>query len=334
MPITSFRGRYGFLSNYWEAPVNMDGVVYPSVENAYQAAKTLDDAARVPFQTMTSAKSKQAGKKLAMRPDWDTVKFEVMDHLVHQKFTEHKDLRDRLLATGDEPIVEGNHWHDNIWGSCTCDRCGDVGANHLGKLLMKIRDELRGGETPMKTIAIIGTRFAHMKGNTFVPGLSPADYDLITRMAFWLVRNGRRVVTGGAEGVDQAAMLGASLGAAANGLDLKDVLTIYLPWKDYNAELLPAGARIVVGGWDEEDYRLGRLHPAFDRVKSIQKLMLRNAQIIRAADSVTALPRLDAQGMVTGGTAHGVSCANNLKKPLILLTDPVKRVQVVNLISK
>ena len=54
------------------------------------------------------------------------------------------ELREKLLATGNEELVEGNTWHDNIWGNCSCDCCKKIeGQNKLGKLLMQVREEIR-----------------------------------------------------------------------------------------------------------------------------------------------------------------------------------------------
>ena len=62
------------------------------------------------------------------------------------KFTMNESLKERLLATGDEELVEGNEWHDNYWGNCTCDNCKDIpGRNQLGKTLMKVRADIREG---------------------------------------------------------------------------------------------------------------------------------------------------------------------------------------------
>lgn len=54
-----------------------------------------------------------------------------------------KILKKKLLETGDAELIEGNYWHDNTWGQCYCPRCKNkIGENHLGKLLMKIRESL------------------------------------------------------------------------------------------------------------------------------------------------------------------------------------------------
>lgn len=139
--ISSFTGDYRFLSNFYPAQVEMDGHLYPSTEHAYQAAKTLDNKERQPFHSHplpTAGEAKKMGKKLSLRPDWETAKFQVMEDLLRQKFA-IPELKEKLLQTGDALLVEGNTWGDSIWG--VDSRKG--GQNHLGKLLMKIRNELK-----------------------------------------------------------------------------------------------------------------------------------------------------------------------------------------------
>lgn len=137
--ITSFTGDNRFLSNFYPAEVALDGVVYPSVEHAYQAAKTLDAKEREAFHQHplpTAAEAKKLGRKLTMRPDWEDVKLAVMKGLLIQKF-DHADLKEQLLQTGKVQLAEGNYWGDTFWG---VDK-KKGGQNHLGKLLMEIRDK-------------------------------------------------------------------------------------------------------------------------------------------------------------------------------------------------
>ena len=134
--IDSFSGEYRWLSNFWPAQVELDGRLYPTVENAYQAAKTLSIAERLPFEGYSPGEAKRKGRRLAVRSDWEEVKLWIMEYLVVQKFL-RTGLRELLRATGDQPIVEGNHWGDTFWGVCN-----GVGENHLGKLIMKIRMEV------------------------------------------------------------------------------------------------------------------------------------------------------------------------------------------------
>jgi ribA/ribD-fused uncharacterized protein len=86
----------------------------------------------------TPGEAKKEGGKLARRPDWEQVKFQVMEDCVRYKFAHHPELKAQLLATGDAELIEGNDWGDKIWGVFHGE-----GENRLGKILMKIRAELR-----------------------------------------------------------------------------------------------------------------------------------------------------------------------------------------------
>jgi len=141
--ISNFTGEYDFLSNFHPSPVTYEGVVYPTVEHAYQAAKTEDPAERKRIAAARyPGQAKKLGRTVTMRKGWDHHKADVMLELMRQKF-EDPDLREQLLATGTQKLVEGNYWHDNEWGSCGCGKCKDKkGKNLLGRLLMRLRDEL------------------------------------------------------------------------------------------------------------------------------------------------------------------------------------------------
>lgn len=138
-PITEFQGEHRFLSNFWPAVVVHEGISYPSSEHAYQAAKTLDMAERRRIAAIRDpGDAKREGRKLALRPDWETAKFTVMEQCVRDKFTRHADLAEKLLATGHAELIEGNTWGDRVWGVYQ-----GQGENRLGKILMKMRAEIR-----------------------------------------------------------------------------------------------------------------------------------------------------------------------------------------------
>lgn len=137
--IAAFDGRHGFLSNFFPSPIDWDGLLYPTVENAFQAAKTLDQERRRAFTDIAPSEAKQLGGLVPLRPDWDQVKLAVMLDLVRRKF-EIPALARRLAATGDERLVNGNVWGDRFWGVCKGD-----GKNELGKILMVVRKEIGGG---------------------------------------------------------------------------------------------------------------------------------------------------------------------------------------------
>lgn len=134
--IDSFRGDFGFLSNFYESSVWVDGLQYRSVEHAYQAAKATDPSAReVIRNAKRPGEAKRLGKAVQLPPDWETRKVEVMRGLLRQKFNNPL-LRALLLATGDAELVEGNTWNDTFWGVCR-----GRGENWLGRLLMEVREE-------------------------------------------------------------------------------------------------------------------------------------------------------------------------------------------------
>lgn len=140
--INCFEREYAFLSNFYPSPIEYEGIKYPTVEAAFQAAKTPDMHMKVAIATAEHpGKAKRMGRKVVLREDWEEIKDKVMEDCLKLKFSDPI-MREKLLATGDEELEEGNWWHDNYWGSCYCSRCGDVGKNKLGYLLMKIRKEI------------------------------------------------------------------------------------------------------------------------------------------------------------------------------------------------
>src|SRR5262245_37464769 len=140
--ITAFHGAYAFLSNFAASPVVLDGETYPTVEHAFQAAKTFDPAQRQSIrEANTPATAKRLGRQVTLRADWEQVKFEIMRQLLLQKFT-LPELRAALLATGDAELIEGNTWNDRTWGK-TLVKGQWVGKNWLGELLMAERREIR-----------------------------------------------------------------------------------------------------------------------------------------------------------------------------------------------
>lgn len=141
--IDRFWGEWGFLSNFAPCEVWLDGVKYPSVEHAYQAAKTLDLEQREKFllNGITPGMAKRMGKTLKLRPDWDGVKMGIMRDLLMQKFSPSI-LRRKLLSTFQAELIEGNTWGDTFWGVCD-----GIGENWLGKLLMEVRQHYGHGGT-------------------------------------------------------------------------------------------------------------------------------------------------------------------------------------------
>ncbi len=150
--IDKFEGKYAFLSNFYPVKIEHKGIVYPSVEHFYVAMKVTEmqlidgvyytaiDFRELIAKIKDPGDAKKFGRRVKLRKNWDEVKFEFMEWALCEKF-KNELLARMLLETGDKMLVEGNWWHDNIWGSCTCAKCKNNGENNLGKLLMKIREE-------------------------------------------------------------------------------------------------------------------------------------------------------------------------------------------------
>ena len=137
-PIKEFQGDYRWLSNFWPAKIPFDGYIWPTVEHAYQAAKTFDETERQNIRAVISAgHAKRMGRYVTVRHDWSTVKVSIMTDLIREKF-KIPELREKLLATGDAELIEGNRWGDTFWGVCK-----DKGQNYLGKILMAERRLLK-----------------------------------------------------------------------------------------------------------------------------------------------------------------------------------------------
>jgi len=135
---------YGCFSNFSPHGVTLQGHHWPTVEHFYQAQKfagTPEGAVMAVIRQAATPKLAAAlGRDPArsLRPDWDVVKRSVMYEGVWEKFVTHGSIREVLLATGDEVLVEDSPT-DYFWG-CGRDRTGQ---NHLGQILMAVRDRLR-----------------------------------------------------------------------------------------------------------------------------------------------------------------------------------------------
>lgn len=138
--INQFRGEYFFLSNFFESPIIYKGISYKNNEAAFQAQKVNSPGEQSEFSHLTPADAKRKGRRVKLRKDvdWDAVKTTYMYEIVKAKFMQNAELRIKLLETGNEHLEEGNTWGDRIWGTVN-----GVGQNRLGKILMRVREELK-----------------------------------------------------------------------------------------------------------------------------------------------------------------------------------------------
>jgi len=118
--IRSFRGYYGFLSNFYMQPVLYQGKEWPSSEHAYQAMKTEDTKLQERIRKLPEPRTaKSIGKNVKLRADWESIKDNFMLEILRAKFSDTS-LKEKLLSTRGEYLQEGNTWHDNYWGNCYC----------------------------------------------------------------------------------------------------------------------------------------------------------------------------------------------------------------------
>jgi len=166
-----FKDEKRYLSNMYETPIifsasadikesfpeiSFDGHTYGSSEHLYQSLKSNSEewhekirSVLDPHKTKTMAKKELTtqpdlfGGGFFMRPDFHSIKSKLMFLIVYLKFSQNEELKEKLLATGDELLIEKNCWHDTYWGVCD-----GVGKNILGRILMQVRYLLKNNLSP------------------------------------------------------------------------------------------------------------------------------------------------------------------------------------------
>lgn len=152
----NFRNNFQFLSNMYPCRVQYKGTEYSCSESAFQAQKCTKEEEKNLFSNIDGFLAKKYGKKVSLRKDWNKVRVSIMEEVVRAKFEQHPDLA-RELAKVEGPIQEDNTWGDTFWGVCQ-----GRGENHLGKILMKIRDEFNNSSLKVKE-----TKVSYKKGMYF-----------------------------------------------------------------------------------------------------------------------------------------------------------------------
>lgn len=115
MTISSFTGRFTFLSNFSSSALDIDGILYPTAEHAFQAGKTTSRSMQQQIAlAVTPGKAKRLGRSVSLREDWEQYKIPYMRRVLEAKFAPHTGLANKLLGTGGHYIMEGNDWGDRF----------------------------------------------------------------------------------------------------------------------------------------------------------------------------------------------------------------------------
>lgn len=142
--ITQFKKENSWLSNFEPVEIKLGEFIYPSVEHAYMSAKNSEELWKefCADKNNSAGKVKNVSKVVDLVPNWEDIKLQTMYDCLIQKFNKES-FKTLLLATGEEVLQEGNYWGDKFWG---VDLKSNEGENNLGKLIMKIRTEIKNGE--------------------------------------------------------------------------------------------------------------------------------------------------------------------------------------------
>ena len=137
--IYGFKNEYRWLSNFYklQEPIDLYGCVFYYTENLYQAFKCNKADDFILMASLTPGEAKRFGKRVELNPDFEANKLSIMKQILDIKFRQEYFKR-RLLATGNCLIFEENSWKDFFWG---CQN--GIGENHLGKIIMEIREDLK-----------------------------------------------------------------------------------------------------------------------------------------------------------------------------------------------
>ena len=144
-PIFFYEHDYYMFSNFSSFAIEWKGKLWMTSEHAYHSEKFTDEALKAAIRETRSAHdalklSHEHGG--AYCPDWAQVKVGIMKEILHAKVAQHPYVKKKLLETGEREIIEDS-WRDDFWGWGP----NKDGQNHLGKLWMEVRDEIRAEET-------------------------------------------------------------------------------------------------------------------------------------------------------------------------------------------
>jgi len=138
--IWRFEGEHSFLSNRYMVSVKLDGFAFRTADVAFWALSCANEEERRIVASSRPENARQIAEQYQRVPGWEVSQIAIMERIIRAKFNQHEMLAEKLRATGNARLVWTNTVPDTFWGE---DRYACVGENHLGRILMKVREELR-----------------------------------------------------------------------------------------------------------------------------------------------------------------------------------------------
>lgn len=108
--ISEFRGKYYFLSNFYNSSVFYRGILYSNNEAAFQSMKCENINDRYKFKDLSASEAKRLGRTIKLRKGWEEIKEQEMYNICFAKFSQNPELHNQLMATGNSILIEGNNW--------------------------------------------------------------------------------------------------------------------------------------------------------------------------------------------------------------------------------
>jgi len=136
--ISSFKGEYDFLNNRYGCSFVWQGIRYNNVESAFHASKYTDESERKILSRMSADKAVKKSMDFTPSAEWEDCKLNTMESIIMAKFAQNPSLKKSLIETDNRILINGNNKHETYWG---VDLYSWIGENHIGKILMTIRDK-------------------------------------------------------------------------------------------------------------------------------------------------------------------------------------------------
>lgn len=136
-----YEQEFYIFSNFSSFKLNWKGYDWMTSEHAYHSEKFEDENILKQLKETRSAHDAfkfAVANKNKYKKNWDDIKLSVMKEILRAKVEQHPYVKKKLLESGNKELIE-NSWRDSFWGWGE----NKNGQNHLGKLWMEVREEIK-----------------------------------------------------------------------------------------------------------------------------------------------------------------------------------------------